>query len=186
MCSFSRSSRFVRRCLPRMPCSAAILSTPASTTAPGVSQFTRVKWQFHTDGQVFSSPAVAGGTRLCRQHRPQSLRRRSRDRHAEMEVQNRKPRHFVACGFRRPRLLRKLRRQLLCRRRCDRQSEMEIQDRRRAALRRQAPPRRAAGRGNHARSLRLLSFVSGGLGTAPSISAAATTTSTRSTPPPAR
>jgi outer membrane protein assembly factor BamB len=29
---------------------------------PGVQQFTKIKWQFHTDGQVLSSPAVAGGT----------------------------------------------------------------------------------------------------------------------------
>jgi outer membrane protein assembly factor BamB len=29
---------------------------------PGVPQFTKVKWQFHTDGQVISSPAVAGDT----------------------------------------------------------------------------------------------------------------------------
>jgi outer membrane protein assembly factor BamB len=28
----------------------------------GVPQFTKIKWQFHTDGQVLSSPAVAGGT----------------------------------------------------------------------------------------------------------------------------
>jgi outer membrane protein assembly factor BamB len=28
----------------------------------GVPQFTKIKWQFHTDGQILSSPAVAGGT----------------------------------------------------------------------------------------------------------------------------
>jgi eukaryotic-like serine/threonine-protein kinase len=28
---------------------------------PGVAQFTKIKWQFHTKGQVLSSPAVAGG-----------------------------------------------------------------------------------------------------------------------------
>ena len=30
-------------------------------TGPGVPQFTRIKWQFHTRGQVFSSPVVAEG-----------------------------------------------------------------------------------------------------------------------------
>jgi outer membrane protein assembly factor BamB len=29
---------------------------------PGVPQFGKIKWQFHTDGQVLSSPAVANGT----------------------------------------------------------------------------------------------------------------------------
>jgi outer membrane protein assembly factor BamB len=29
---------------------------------PGVPKFNRVKWKFHTDGQVISSPAVADGT----------------------------------------------------------------------------------------------------------------------------
>ena len=28
---------------------------------PGVAQFTRIKWQFHTDGAVISSPVIAGG-----------------------------------------------------------------------------------------------------------------------------
>jgi eukaryotic-like serine/threonine-protein kinase len=28
----------------------------------GVPQFTKIKWQFHTGGQILSSPAVAGGT----------------------------------------------------------------------------------------------------------------------------
>ena len=29
--------------------------------APGVPKFSQVKWKFHTDGQVISSPAVANG-----------------------------------------------------------------------------------------------------------------------------
>ncbi len=30
--------------------------------AVGVQKFSKIKWKFHTDGQVISSPAVAGGT----------------------------------------------------------------------------------------------------------------------------
>jgi outer membrane protein assembly factor BamB len=33
---------------------------------PGVAQFTKIKWQFHTKGQVLSSPAVAGGVLYIR------------------------------------------------------------------------------------------------------------------------
>src|SRR5271163_571689 len=28
---------------------------------PALPQFTKIKWQFHTNGQVFSSPAIADG-----------------------------------------------------------------------------------------------------------------------------
>lgn len=30
--------------------------------AAGVPQFSKVKWQFHTEGRAYSSPAVVGGT----------------------------------------------------------------------------------------------------------------------------
>jgi outer membrane protein assembly factor BamB len=29
---------------------------------PAVPQFTKIKWQFHTNGQVLSSPAISGDT----------------------------------------------------------------------------------------------------------------------------
>ncbi len=30
-------------------------------TGPGVAQFSKIKWQFHTKGQILSSPAISGG-----------------------------------------------------------------------------------------------------------------------------
>jgi outer membrane protein assembly factor BamB len=48
--------------LPKTRCFAAIPSTPASTLARPFRSFTKIKWQFHTNGQVLSSPAVSGDT----------------------------------------------------------------------------------------------------------------------------
>jgi eukaryotic-like serine/threonine-protein kinase len=52
-------------CSPALAQEAMFRGGPQHTgvyAGAGVPQFTRVKWQFHTDGQVLSSPAVANGT----------------------------------------------------------------------------------------------------------------------------
>ena len=76
----------------------------------------------------------------------------TRNRQAEMEVQDESSGDVVARGGRRGRIFRELRRQLLCGGCCHGQTEMEVSDRRRAALRRQASARRRAGCRDDARS----------------------------------
>jgi outer membrane protein assembly factor BamB len=52
-------------CSPAFAQDAMFRGNPQHTgvyAGPGVSPFTKIKWQFHTNGQVLSSPAVAGGT----------------------------------------------------------------------------------------------------------------------------
>jgi eukaryotic-like serine/threonine-protein kinase len=52
-------------CSPAFADDAMFRGNPQHTgvyAASGVPQFTKIKWQFHTGGQILSSPAVAGGT----------------------------------------------------------------------------------------------------------------------------
>jgi outer membrane protein assembly factor BamB len=52
-------------CSPVVAQDAMFRGNPQHTgvyAGPGVVQFTKIKWQFHTNGQVLSSPAVADGT----------------------------------------------------------------------------------------------------------------------------
>ena len=51
-------------CSPAFDQDAMFRGAPQHTgvyAGPGVPQFTKVKWQFHTDGQILSSPAIANG-----------------------------------------------------------------------------------------------------------------------------
>jgi len=59
--SLAYSSRlaFAHAC-GKTSCFAVIRSTPVFMGAAGVPNFTGVKWQFHTQGQILSSPAIAG------------------------------------------------------------------------------------------------------------------------------
>jgi outer membrane protein assembly factor BamB len=52
-------------CSPTFADDAMFRGNPQHTgvySGAGVPQFTKIKWQFHTQGQILSSPAVAGGT----------------------------------------------------------------------------------------------------------------------------
>jgi eukaryotic-like serine/threonine-protein kinase len=52
-------------CLPALGQEAMFRSNPEHTgvyQSAGVPKFNRVKWKFHTDGRIFSSPAVSDGT----------------------------------------------------------------------------------------------------------------------------
>ncbi len=52
-------------CSPALAQDAMFRGNPQHTgvyAGAGISQFTKIKWQFHTNGQVLSSPAVADGT----------------------------------------------------------------------------------------------------------------------------
>jgi outer membrane protein assembly factor BamB len=52
-------------CSPAFADDAMFRGNPQHTgvyAASGVPQFTKIKWKFHTGGQILSSPAVAGGT----------------------------------------------------------------------------------------------------------------------------
>lgn len=52
-------------CLPAAAQDAMFRGNPQHTgvyPGPAVPRFTKIKWQFHTNGQVLSSPAIAGGT----------------------------------------------------------------------------------------------------------------------------
>jgi len=52
-------------CLPVFAQDATFRGNPQHTgvyAGPAVPQFTRIKWQFHTNGQVLSSPAISDGT----------------------------------------------------------------------------------------------------------------------------
>src|SRR2546423_15128216 len=73
-----------------------------------------------------------------------------------MEIQDRCSRSFLAGGGEWGGVFRKLRRKILCPGLCQRTVEMEVRDAWRAPLRRQAFAWVAAGRRNHAGSLRLL------------------------------
>ena len=84
--------------------------------AAGVPKFTKIKWQFHTEGRVYSSPAVVKGT-VYFGSTDHHLYGRSANRHAEVEGQDRQPGDLVACGGERHRVLRQLRRTFLCQRR---------------------------------------------------------------------
>lgn len=52
-------------CSPAFAQDAMFRGNPQHTgvyTGPAVAQFSKIKWQFHTNGQVLSSPAIADGT----------------------------------------------------------------------------------------------------------------------------
>jgi eukaryotic-like serine/threonine-protein kinase len=56
---------FLAVCSPAFAQDAMFRGNPQHTGVYGgaeISKFTKVRWQFHTDGQVFSSPAVSGDT----------------------------------------------------------------------------------------------------------------------------
>ena len=58
-------SAFVTTALSGAEKAAMFRGDPAHTgvyDSPGIPQPVKVKWQFHTDGQVVSSPAVTGDT----------------------------------------------------------------------------------------------------------------------------
>jgi eukaryotic-like serine/threonine-protein kinase len=56
---------FLAVCSPAFAQDAMFRGNPEHTgvySSAEISKFTKVRWQFHTDGQVFSSPAVSGDT----------------------------------------------------------------------------------------------------------------------------
>ena len=98
-------------CSPAFAQDAMFRGNPQHTgvyAGAGVLQFTKIKWQFHTRGQILSSPTVAGDA-LYVGGGDHSLYAIDPDcRYDEMEIQDRRQDHFLPRGFRWPRVLRQL------------------------------------------------------------------------------
>ena len=103
--------------------------------AAGAPAFSRVKWTFHAQGQIISSPAIVGDTDLCRFDRGNVLRDRPCIWRPAVEVRCEEPHRFIGRCRGRPGLLRRLRRLFLCARRSHRPAALEVRDRRRAPVR---------------------------------------------------
>ena len=76
--------------------------------AAGVPKFSQIKWKFHTDGQVISSPAVANGMAYVGSTDGNLYAVDLDIRHAKMEAVYRSAGDVVARGGERSRLFRKL------------------------------------------------------------------------------
>src|ERR1700694_4658606 len=76
--------------------------------AVGVQKFSKIKWKFHTDGQVISSPAVAGGTVYVGSTDGSRYAVDLASGTQKCEASHRGPRHVISRGGSRSRIFRKL------------------------------------------------------------------------------
>ena len=76
--------------------------------AAGVPKFSQIKWKFHTDGQVISSPAVANGMVFVGSTDGNLYAVDLAVRRAKMETLYRRARDIVAGGRDRSRICRQL------------------------------------------------------------------------------